>query len=194
MQGKTTLFKRILHQSGYVFDQKPARIWFLYNCHQPLYDEMAHEATNQGIEFKMDKAYDMTEEDVKGMASPNGQTLICVDDNTISVTKSMNMAHLFTVARHFNCSMVLFLHTVFGGNEAYRIISQNTAYYFLMSSPRMRGQVATLGGQMGMRKELVHAYDNKVQAAFSYLLVDLNVKTANRDRIRDNVLENKHYF
>ena len=180
----------MVQQSGNVFAQKPARIWFLYNCHQPLYDEMEAEATKLGIEFKMDKAYDLTEEDLKSMASPDGQTMICVDDNTISATKSMNMAHLFTVSRHFNCSMVLFMHTVFGGSEAYRLISLNTAYYFLMSSPRMRGQVATLGSQMGMRKELVHAYDNKVQSAFSHLLVDLSVKTEKCDRIRANILTN----
>ena len=187
-QGKTTLFLRLLEQATSSFNPVPSRIWFLYNCHQPIYEEMHRAMNAMGIDFRLSKTTDLTEENLKSMRSTVGQTMICVDDSTIAVGKSMNMAHLFTISRHYNCSMVLFMHTVFGSQEALRIISLNTAYYFLMSSPRLRGQVGRLGDQLGLRKQLVAAYDQKVSSPYSYLLLDFNVTTPNINRIRDDVI------
>ena len=64
----------------------PSRVWFLYNCYQEMYEKMQKEATSKGIEFKLRQASDLTEEDLKSMRALFGQTLICIDDSTISVS------------------------------------------------------------------------------------------------------------
>ena len=123
------------------------------------------------------------------MADPNGgQTLIIIDDNSISAASSKEMAHVFTIARHKNCSIVLLLHFIFGPWPSSRIISTNTAYFLLLKSPRMAKQIATLGSQVGKQRALVSAYEREARKRYGYVLVDLCTATPEHMRIRTNIL------
>ena len=134
----------------------------------------------------------VTEADLESMADPNGgQTLIIVDDNSISAASSKEVAQVFTIARHKNCSIVLLLHFIFGPWPSSRIISANTAYFFLLKSPRMAQQIATLGSQLGKQKELVSVYTQESQKPYGYVLVDLCTNTPDHMRIRSDIVDEK---
>ncbi len=124
------------------------------------------------------------------MSDPNGgQTLIIIDDNSISAASSKEVAQVFTMARHKNCSIVLLLHFIFGPWPNSRIISANTSYFFLLKSPRMTQQVNTLGSQLGKRDELVSAYAQASRRPYGYVLVDLCTNTPDHLRIRSDIVE-----
>jgi len=136
------------------------------------------------------KASALSESDIEFMADPNGgQTLIIIDDNSISAASSKEMAHIFTMARHKNCSIILLLHFIFGPWPSGRIISANTAYFFLLKSPRMTGQVSTLGSQLARKKALVAAYERETNKRYGYVLVDLCTNTPEHKRIRTDIFE-----
>ena len=113
---------------------------------------------------------------------------MAIDDATMQTTASKELAHLFTVARHYNVSLVLFWHIIFAPTPASRIIAQNVGYYFLLNSPKMQQQVAILGSQIGLRRALQSAYDMEMQKPYGYILVDLatNIKHL---RIRADILK-----
>ncbi len=134
----------------------------------------------------------ITEADLEAMADPNGgQTLIIIDDNSISAASSKDMAQVFTIARHKNCSIVLLLHFIFGPWPSSRIISANTAYFFLLKSPRMAKQVATLGSQLGKQRILVAAYERESRKRYGHVLVDLCTATPEHLRIRTDILKSE---
>ena len=132
----------------------------------------------------------VTEADLEGFSDPNGgQTIIIIDDNSIAAASSKEIAHVFTMARHKNCIIVLLLHFIFGPWPSNRIISNNTAYFFLMKSPRMAKQVSTLGSQIGKQGLLVSAYEREMRKPYGYVLVDLCTNTPDHQRIRTNIFD-----
>ncbi len=143
------------------------------------------------------QASSLSEKDLDVISSStNGQIIICVDDATMSTTKSATMAHIFTVARHKRISIVLMWHVLFAGTQESRIISQNTQYYFLLASPRSQSQVSVLGSQLNMRKRIVSAYAKCLEEPWGYLMIDLNCATPDFLRLRTNVFSNRpqHVF
>lgn len=194
-----------LQNASKIYNPVPTRIFFFYNCeywkwknvvimhtitlgYQASYTELKKQLTLEGIKCDFIKGEVVTEADLDALADPEGgQTLIIVDDNSISAASSKEMAHIFTVARHKNCSIVLLLHFIFGPWPSSRIISANTAYFFLLKSPRMAQQIATLGSQVGKQRSLVSAYEREARKTYGYVLVDLCTQTPEHLRIRTNV-------
>ena len=153
-----------------------------------MYNKLKQKLADQGIKCDFVQGEIITEADLDVMADPNGgQTLLIVDDNSISAASSKEMAHVFTIARHKNCSIVLLLHFIFGPWPSSRIISANTAYFFLLKSPRMAKQVATLGSQLGKQRVLVAAYDREAKKRYGYVLVDLCTATPEYQRVRTDI-------
>ena len=187
--GKTTTVAKLLTSSRGYFEPAPRRVILLYNCDQPLYQEMMETLSNRGVQVKMMKSRELTENDMKAISTPDFETVVLIDDSTISVQRSMNLAHLFTQGRHNHVSFIVFLHSIFGGNDANRIMSQNTLYYFLQNAPRMRGQISNLGSQIGMRKELQHAFDCISATPYSHVFVDLHPKTPISHRLVANIVD-----
>lgn len=142
----------------------------------------------KGVTIEFIKSSVFTEDDLKNLASPNGeQTIVAIDDATMTTTTSKELAHVATVARHMNVSLVLFWHLIFANSPPARTIAQNVGYYFLLNSPKMQQQVAILGGQIGLRRVLQTAYDMEMQKPYSYIMVDLVTNHKNL-RIRTDVL------
>ena len=110
--GKTTTVAKLLTSSR--FSPAPKRVVLLYNCDQPLYHETLDKLKQQGVETKMIKSRELNETDLKAISSPDFETMILIDDSTIAIQNSRNLAHLFTVARHNRVSIVVFLHSIFG--------------------------------------------------------------------------------
>jgi hypothetical protein len=109
---------------------------------------------------------------------------IIIDDNSIAAASSKDVAQAFTMARHKNCSIILLLHFIFGPWPSSRIISNNTAYFFLLKSPRMLKQVAILGSQLGKQNALLSVYGRESKKPFGVVLVDLCTQTPDHQRIR----------
>ncbi len=151
--GKTSLFFRSLENAEENYYPVPSVIYFLYNCFQSNYLEIKGKLSRQGIRIEFSQASDFGEEDLKKISeSSEGQIIVALDDATVTSTKSQKIAHMFTVCRHMRISLILFWHTLFANTPHARLISQNTSYTFLLSSPRMANSVGTLGGHMNMRK------------------------------------------
>ncbi len=157
---------------------------------QENYEKLRKNLFNQGIQIEFLKKSTVSEADLENMSDPNGgQTLIIIDDNSISAASSKEVAQVFTMARHKNCSIVLLLHFIFGPWPNSRIISANTSYFFLLKSPRMAQQVNTLGSQLGKQNELVSAYARASRRPYGYVLVDLCTNTPDHLRIRSDIVE-----
>lgn len=188
-QGKTYLFLKTLEDVKNTYHPPPSKIYFLYDCFQDSYLHVQQKLCEQGVVIEFVKATELNETDLDGMACPDGgQTIIAIDDSTLTTTKSTKLAHLFTVARHKNCSIVLMWHLIFASTPSSRIISQNTQYYFILNSPRIQQQVAILGTQLNCRKLLEAAYEKTMQEDYGYILIDLNPKTPQFLRIRARIL------
>ena len=144
---------------------------------------------DKGIVIEFIQSSVLTEEQLQSM-SGDGQTIVAIDDATMQTTSSKELAHLFTVSRHYNISLVLFWHVIFAATPPSRVIAQNVGYYFLLNSPKMLQQVGILGGQIGLRRVLQCAYDDEMKKLHGYILIDL--ATNRKDmRIRTNVLESQ---
>jgi len=146
----------------------------------------------QGISIEFSQAREFGEKDMKDAAATiDGQFIVAVDDSTVSTGKSSSLAHLFTIARHYRCSLVLFWHSLFSATPQGRLISLNTAYFFLLSSPRMIQQIGNLGTQLNNRKTLLSAYSDACQTPYGYVLLDANVRTPHFLRIRSRVFDHE---
>ncbi len=191
-QGKTSLFLRSLESATKYYSPPPSKIYFLYKIFQPQYLSVKESLSRQGIDVEFSQATDFGEEELKEIASAEkGEIMVCIDDATVSTGKSKRLSHAFTVARHFKVSLVLFWHSLFAGTPEGRLISLNTKYFFLLSSPRLSHQVSTLASQIGMRKTLVAAYNEICNAPYAYILLDLSVTTPGFLRVRSSVFGEK---
>lgn len=157
---------------------------------QENYATLIDKLAAQGIECEFIEGSIVTEADLDAFADPNGgQTLLIIDDNSIAAASSKEVAQVFTMARHKNCSIVLLLHFIFGHWPSSRIISANTAYFFLLKSPRMAKQVSTLGSQINKQRLLVSAYEREMRKPYGYVLVDLCTNTPEHLRISTNFFD-----
>ncbi len=203
---------KTLENAAMFYEPVPTQIYFLHSCKlsfvqvslfhlydnlgfQENYEKLRSNVLGQGIQIEFIKKPTISEADLENMMDPNGgQTLIIIDDNSISAASSKEVAQVFTIARHKNCSIVLLLHFIFGPWPSCRIISANTSYFFLLKSPRMKHQISTLGSQLGKQEELVSAYEQASGQPYGHVLVDLCTNTPEHLRIRSNTIlgeENK---
>lgn len=161
--------------------------------YQKIYNRLKESLNGQGIRAEFIQSDTVTEADLEAMADVNGgQTLIIIDDNSVSAASSKEMAQVFTVARHKNCSIVLLLHFIFGPWPSSRIISANTAYFFLLKSPRLANQVSILGSQLGKQQALMSKYLRESKKAYGFVLVDLCTKTPDHHRLRTDIFHQEH--
>ena len=186
--GKSTLFLKSLQNVEANFNPPPSCVYFLFQCHQSAYLETKQNLLKQGVKAIFTEGDKISLDEIKQISKSNeGQTIIAIDDATLSTTKNEEIAQIFTVCRHFNISLTLFWHVLFPSTPEARIISQNTAYYFLLGAPRIGHQVATLGSQIQLRNVLVSAFQQATEVRYGYLLVDLRVGIPNLLRIRSKV-------
>ncbi|RLA56642.1 MAG: hypothetical protein DRQ65_02855 [Gammaproteobacteria bacterium] len=188
-KGKTTLFMKSMDDVAKYYNPIPEKVFLLFQVFQKGYVELKEKLRKQGVAMDFTQATTFGEEDMKLLAAQTtGQYLVVMDDSTMSSIKSESIAKLTTISRHYRASLVIFWHLLFAGYGPGRIISLNTSYFFLLASPRMLNQLASLGGQLNIRKPLVSAYTQAVAAGeYSYILLDLCPETPSPLRIRGNI-------
>lgn len=186
--GKTSLFFKSLEEAASNYTPTPSKVYFLYQKFQSTYLDIKKKLEAQGISAEFSQAAEFGEEELREIStSTDGQILVAIDDSTIQTSNSEKIAKLFTIARHFRVSIVLFWHTLFCGTSQSRLISQNTSYFFLLGSPRMSQSIGTFGSQINLRKALLAAYAEVCKKPYGYVLVDLNIQTPHFLRVRTNV-------
>ena len=193
--GKTQLFFKSLEDVEANYNPKPAAVYFLYNTHQTLFDEMAVKLESQGVKAAFNQGSHVTENDLRTLSevSGGGQIILAIDDATVETSKDSQLAQNICVSRHYNVSIVLFWHSLFSPNPASRLISANCRYIFLLASPRILGQVGTLGTQLQMRSVLVSAFKEESKQPYGFVLVDLNATTPHNLRIRSGLFRNDRF-
>ncbi len=124
------------------YNPPPGKIYFLYQQFQKCYMEIQEKLLIQGIKIEFVQASEFSEQDFKTIAqeNPNMEIMVCVDDSSMSTSKSSTLAHLFTVSRHYRISIVLFWHMLFPNTPQSRIIHQN---HELFLSPVISTNVQT---------------------------------------------------
>ena len=182
-----------LKNAAKIYAPKPTKIHFFFAAFQESYHQLQEQLKEQGIEIQFAQATEICEADLQSYKSDD-QTLVVIDDSTVSSLSSMKLAHCFTVSRHYNVSFCLISHSLFSPCPASRLINQNSYYFVLMRSARLRGQVCSLGTQIGARALLLDAYDNEsARATYGHVCVDLHALTPLLLRIRSNFF-GEHQF
>ena len=115
--GKSSLFLSSLNDVDANYSPRPSYVLFYYQCNQESYQETRRKLNEQGVRADFIQGDAVTIEDIKkaNQEAPGGQILLCIDDATLTTTKSPELANISTVCRHYNTSLVLMWHTLYAG-------------------------------------------------------------------------------
>ena len=180
--GKSTFVSRLLKHD--MFQESPKKILYCYNSTwQPMFSKMESEINNITFHYGLPSSEDL--EDFQ--TSTVGHKLIILDDLQQDATNTNSILNQFIIGTHHNnCSALLLIHNLFPKSKHGRTLSLNTQVFVLMSNPRDRQQVKTLGRQLGY-DNLLEAYQMATRQPYTYLMIDLHNHTDNNLRIRTNI-------
>ena len=154
-----------------------------------MFEDVMQSLSKQGITAEFKQEPYITADELECLKDPDGgQTLIIIDDNSVEVSESKAVVDAITKARHYNCSIILLLHFIFGSQNLAKIRG-NTAYYFLMKSCENVQQVALLGSKMGIKAALMKAYEKESKKPYGYVLLDRRTVTPIQYRVRRNLFD-----
>ena len=177
--GKTSLITDIILQDGIY--PRPKQVFWLYSIDQPLYKK-----ANKRILYEQGLPDDL-EERIDGKQP----ILVVLDDLMTVVHSNERLTNMFTVGSHHrNLSVIFITHNLFHKGKEIRNISLNTHYIILFKNPRDRRQIQSLAQQVqpGNTRFVVQAFEDATHDAHGYLLFDLKQTTAERLRLRTNIL------
>lgn len=171
-----------------MISKKIDNVVFLYDCWQPLYDELL-------------KLYDI--KFIEGIPQslnddhllPRDKTnLLIIDDMMKEASGNSEIEKVFTqYVHHRNLSAILIVQNLFVQGKSSRTISLNTNYLILFKNPRDANQVAVLGRQMypGNTKYFMECYQDAVKSPFGYLMIDYKAKTPEQFRLRTGLFSDR---
>lgn len=179
----------MLENAEQVFEPPPKRVVYLYTSWQDGYNQIKTKLSGN-IQIEFMQASMFTEEQMQEWSGKDDedQCIVAIDDNTMTTSNSKELAHMFTVARHYRISIVCFWHLIFANTQPSKIMSQNAGYYILMNSPKMQHQIGILGTQLGLHRRLQCAYNKEMEKQYGYILVDM-VTNRNDMRVRTNITD-----
>ena len=185
--GKTSLVLRLLKDLC-LFNPQPSAVYLCFDQWQSAYDEAAAALKKQGVSTHLLRGID--EISLDQIPQSTGETLIFLDDFSYEANQSNDIMRIFTNGRHKHVSCYLSCHSLYSKHAQSRVIAQNAQYMFLLPSLRLTSQLRILGGQLGMKDQLLAAYKLCIEdtcAAIPHLLVDLQLKTPSFLRLRSHV-------
>lgn len=183
--GKSTFIKRLLDNPSRFIQPPPERILYYYGAWQPLFNEM------KGVTFERQLPSSF-EEVLDGRP-----TLIILDDLMDDVSKSDEVARLFTKgSHHLNASIILLTQNYFVKGPQSRTLSINSHYNLFFKSPRDSLSISTLARQMmgSNAKTLQKIFQDATKDPYSYLFLDFRQETPDKFRILSNILREKGDF
>ena len=190
--GKTYWLEKLIRARMEIFTPPPARIIVFYKKYQERYGCWESEFPDGAVRCLEGLPRPEMFESGGGESAIPANTLIVLDDFMLDSTDNDFLATLYTVGRHFGLAGVVTVwHQIFPAGKQQRTISLNQHAYVLMKSPRIRSQIPTLGGQLGIRALMKDAYRQATEfAPFSYLVADYSNKieqNSERFALRTNI-------
>lgn len=94
--------------------------------------------------------------------SASAQSILLIDDPSLSLLQSKYLSDAVTCLRHKNVSVFMTIHRLFGNNSVFRRTLCNFQILLLMSTRRLVKDAAIVDSQQGL--------DGSLKAVFSYVL------------------------
>ena len=137
--------------------------------------------------------------DIKGVVFHNGlptvkdikrQDMVILDDLMHESGKSNDVTAMFTrCVHHLRIFLVMIVQNLFHQNKEARTRHLNTHYIVLFKSPRDCSAVQALARQMypGCSRFLTDAYRDATQKPHTYLLLDFQQETQDKERVLTHI-------
>ncbi len=186
--GKSYFVKLLLEKGLNLISKKIENIVWLYDCWQPLYDDVLK---LYDIKFVQGIPESLNDDDLLPVTKPN---LLIVDDLMQQASANSELQRVFTqYVHHRNLSAIYIVQNLFVQGKSSRTISLNANYMILFKNPRDVNQVAMLGRQMypGNTKYFMECYHDAVNQPFGYIMIDYKAKTPEQYRLRTGLLSDR---
>jgi hypothetical protein len=182
--GKTHLVRALLanYRLTTSIKKQSLKVLWAYGQHQNLYTKAI--APNVSVDYYDGVPTDTVLEEIK-------PDIIVCDDLMVEISKSDNIADIFTKkSHHMNISIFFLVQNLFFQGKSMRTISLNSQYILLLKSVRDKQQIAALGRQLYPTKStfFVDVYNDATSAPFGYLLIDLHPLTKDSLRLRTRII------
>lgn len=187
--GKTTLTKNLLYYGPQMFTTPPRKIFLIYKFIQDIYHEMLdNNIIHEMIDInETDVNYEYLNELVKEYKNDGG-SLIVFDDTMTDI--SNDFEQIFTnLSHHNNCSIIFLTQNLFYKEKAFRTMSLNCHYFFLMKNDRDKQQLAILAKQFCPTNTMyvIKSYEDATKNPYDYLLIDFSPSSPSTLRLRTNI-------
>jgi hypothetical protein len=186
--GKTTLLKKLLHYSHLLLTKTWKYVLLFYKYDQAVYTTMLNERLiSEKVQIN---EYGVDYDFIMGKITPfkaDGSLLI-FDDSLTDLPK--NFDQVFTnLSHHNNCSIILLTQTLFRNDEAYKSLSRNCHYFFIMKNDRDKRAISILAQQAcpGNKDYILSAFMDATKEPYSYLLVDFSQTSPAEIKLRSSI-------
>jgi len=174
--GKTTLVNNLLSVKRTLFSDPPEYVLLIYKYNQDIYTQMReNNLISELMSIDNDNiSYEKLVEKVSPFKDKHG-SLIIFDDAMTELSDKFEQ--VFTnLSHHQNCSVIFLTQNLFYKDRAYRTMSLNAHYMFLMRNERDKQQIATLAKQFspGNNQFVIQSYIDATTYPYSYLLLDFS--------------------
>ena len=183
--GKTFFVKMLLENAKSVISKNIENIVYIYDCWQPLYDELL-----KLYDIKLIEGILQTLNDDR-LFPTNKTNFLVLDDVMKDASSNSEVERLFTNYVHYRSLSALYIvQNLFFHGKSSRTISLNTNYLVLFKNPRDNTQINVLARQMYPRNTnfFMDCYENATSIPFGYLLIDFKAKTPEQYRLRTDIL------
>jgi Poxvirus A32 protein len=187
--GKTTLVYNILAMADNMFDVKPKHVILFYKYMQDIYQEMVNQRFVQELITIDSNEFNFNA--IVEKVSPykdNGGSMLIFDDSMTDIID--DFAQIFTnISHHQNCSVIFITQNLFYKDKAYRTMSLNSHYIFLMKNERDKQQIGILAKQFcpGNSTYVIQSFNEATKAPFSYLMLDFTQESPACLKLRSHI-------
>jgi hypothetical protein len=177
--GKTVFTARVLRNLGELCTANFEEIYFCYNQHQQIYEDLEREIPNIIFSPELPNL---------SVLQSGGHKLLILDDKMDEMTKGDDLQKLFTqYSHHWLVSCIHIVQNLYAPNL--RTARINAKYMVLFRSPADKLQVSNLAKTMfpGNSKYLLDSFFDATNQKFGYLFVDLTQQCGDNHRLRTNI-------
>ena len=184
--GKTTWVRNVLSLRHKIFSTVPARVFWFYAVHQPIYLQMKREGL---VHELLDVTKNMpTYESIADQVSPyknRGGSIVVFDDCLSLISKEFE--NIFCrLSHHENLGIFFMTQNLMYQSPIYRTMSLNAHYFVVMKTDRALAQVGILGKQICPEniKFIIQGFVAATRKPYSYLVLDIKPETKKEIRLR----------
>jgi hypothetical protein len=102
-----------------------------------------------------------------------GQSVLFLDDPSMSLLNSPQLSDAATAIRHQNVSIFLTVHRLFGSSLSFRRTISSFSVFYLMLSPRLAKEISVLDSQNCLNGSLKAIFAYLLQKNEKFLILDL---------------------